>query len=174
MADWKANAQRLEAAHAYNPADEHESCGVGLVASIDGTLRRDVVEAGIQALQAIWHRGAVDADGKTGDGAGIHLRIPQDFFREHVERAGQAVGDSLIAVGMVFLPRTDLVAQERCRCIVEEEILSRGYKIFGWRQVPVNVDLIGEKANATRPEIEQMWSLAPLEQMKSGSSAIST
>ena len=156
VADWKANVERLQAAHAYNPADEHENCGVGFVASIDGTPRREVVEAGIQALQAIWHRGAVDADGKTGDGAGIHLQIPQDFFREHVERAGQAVGDSLIAVGMVFLPRTDLAAQERCRCIVEEEILSRGYKIYGWRQVPVNVEVIGEKANATRPEIEQI------------------
>ncbi|MEP6147864.1 MAG: glutamate synthase large subunit, partial [Nisaea sp.] len=156
VADWKANVERLQAAHAYNPADERENCGVGFVASIDGTPRRDVVEAGIQALQAIWHRGAVDADGKTGDGAGIHLQIPQDFFREHVERAGQAVGDSVLAVGMVFLPRTDLAAQERCRCIVEEEILSRGYKIFGWRQVPVNVEVIGEKANATRPEIEQI------------------
>jgi glutamate synthase (NADPH/NADH) large chain len=57
---------------------------------------------------------------------------------------------------MVFLPRTDLAAQERCRVIVEREILAYGYTIYGWRQVPVNVEVIGEKANATRPEIEQI------------------
>ena len=72
----------------YDPADEHDACGVGLVASIDGKPRREVVEAGIEALKAVWHRGAVDADGKTGDGAGIHVQIPQDFFHEHVARTG--------------------------------------------------------------------------------------
>ena len=88
VAEWKANASKLEAAHAYNPADEHEACGVGFVASIDGTPRRDVVEAGIQALQAIWHRGAVDADGKTGAGAGIHVQIPVNFFYDQIQRTG--------------------------------------------------------------------------------------
>jgi glutamate synthase (NADPH) large chain len=61
-----------------------------------------------------------------------------------------------IAVGMVFLPKTDLGAQERCRQIIETEILNAGYAIYGWRQVPINVGCIGEKANATRPEIEQI------------------
>ena len=68
----------------YSEAEEHSSCGVGLVVAIDGKKSRKVVEAGIDALKAIWHRGAVDADGKTGDGAGIHLEIAQDFFKEHV------------------------------------------------------------------------------------------
>ena len=104
----------------------------------------------------VWHRGAVDADGKTGDGAGIHVEIPQDFFKEHIERTGHSADDSSIAVGMVFLPRTDLAGQERCRCIVESEILKFGYQIYGWRQVPIDVDVIGDKANATRPEIEQI------------------
>ncbi|MEX2009731.1 MAG: glutamate synthase central domain-containing protein, partial [Dongiaceae bacterium] len=140
----------------YDPADEHDSCGVGLVAAIDGKPRRQVVEAGIAALKAVWHRGAVDADGKTGDGAGIHVQIPQDFFKDHVRRSGHALGDGRLAVGQVFLPRTDLSAQERCRVIVEREILTWGYTIYGWRQVPVNVEVIGEKANATRPEIEQI------------------
>ena len=67
---------------------EHDACGVGLVASLDGKARRDVVQAGIDALKAVWHRGAVDADGKTGDGAGIHVEIPQDFFAEAVARGG--------------------------------------------------------------------------------------
>ncbi|RMF16048.1 MAG: hypothetical protein D6757_03505, partial [Alphaproteobacteria bacterium] len=62
----------------YDPRDEHEACGVGFVAAIDGKPSRVVVEAALDALRAIWHRGAVDADGKTGDGAGIHIAIPQD------------------------------------------------------------------------------------------------
>ncbi|WP_119679435.1 glutamate synthase large subunit [Indioceanicola profundi] len=154
--DWKANAAKLEAEHAYNPADEVDSCGVGFVAALDGKPRRAVVEKAIEALRALWHRGAVDADGKTGDGAGIHVQVPQAFFHEHVVRTGHPAPDGLIAVGQVFLPRTDLEAQERCRSIVETEILKWGYTIFGWRQVPINIGVIGEKANATRPEIEQI------------------
>ncbi|HLB79614.1 MAG TPA: hypothetical protein VJJ77_03850, partial [Dongiaceae bacterium] len=140
VAAWRRNAEHLSRAGLYDPAEEHESCGVGLVAAIDGKPRRQVVEAGIAALKAVWHRGAVDADGKTGDGAGIHVQIPQDFFKEHVRRSGQALGDGRLAVGQVFLPRTDLTAQERCRVIVEREILTWGYTIYGWRQVPVNVE----------------------------------
>src|SRR5512141_336206 len=86
VAAWHANARRLEGS--YNPADEHDACGVGLIAALDGKKRRDVVQAGIDALKAVWHRGAVDADGKTGDGAGIHIEIPQDFFADAVERGG--------------------------------------------------------------------------------------
>ncbi|MEM8914953.1 MAG: glutamate synthase large subunit, partial [Pseudomonadota bacterium] len=148
--------QKLIDAHAYDPADEHDACGVGFVASLDGEPRREVVQAGIDALKAVWHRGAVDADGKTGDGAGIHLEIPQAFFEESVERTGHKALKGPIAVGMVFLPRTDFDAQEYCRCVVEGEILRAGYGIYGWRQVPINVDIIGSKANDTRPEIEQI------------------
>jgi glutamate synthase (NADPH/NADH) large chain len=156
-----AMEKRLTDAGVYSPDDEHDSCGVGLVVSIDGRPRRDVVEKGIEALQAIWHRGAVDADGKTGDGAGIHLEIAEDFFREHIRRIGHDLDKGRLAVGMVFLPRTDVAAQERCRCIVEEEVLRAGYRIYGWRQVPVDVSIIGMKANATRPEIEQIMFSMP-------------
>lgn len=153
---WKAEAARLADGGLYDPADEHGSCGVGMVVAIDGKPRREVVEAGIDALKAVWHRGAVDADGKTGDGAGIQVEIPQDFFHEHTIRTGHTPGPGPIAVGMIFLPRTDLTGQERCRCIVEAQIIQFGYAIYGWRQVPLNVAVIGEKANATRPEIEQI------------------
>jgi len=140
----------------YDPADEHSSCGVGLVAALDGKPSREVVLRGVEALKAIWHRGAVDADGKTGDGAGILLEIPQEFFREHIIATGHQPAKGRIAVGMAFLPRVDLSAQETCRTIVETEILDLGYTIYGWRQVPVDVSVIGEKAEATRPEIEQV------------------
>ncbi|SHJ00210.1 glutamate synthase large subunit [Wenxinia saemankumensis] len=137
--------------------DEHASCGVGLIVSIDGTPSRGVVEKGIQALKAVWHRGAVDADGKTGDGAGIHVQIPVPFFDDQIRRTGhEPIEGRMIAVGQVFLPRNDFGAQETCRTIVETEVLRMGHYIYGWRHVPVNIDVLGEKANATRPEIEQI------------------
>ncbi len=141
----------------YSADEEHSSCGVGLVVSIDGKASRTVVESGIAALKAIWHRGAVDADGKTGDGAGIHVQIPAPFFYDQVRRTGhQPKPELLMAVGQVFLPRTNFAAQETCRTIVETEVLRMGYYIYGWRHVPVNISVLGEKANATRPEIEQI------------------
>jgi glutamate synthase (NADPH/NADH) large chain len=151
---WDRNTKAL--AGSYDASQEHDACGVGMIAALDGRRRRDVVQAGIDALKAVWHRGAVDADGKTGDGAGIHIEIPQDFFADAVRRMGAVLRPGPIAVGQVFMPKADLGAQERCRQIVETEILALGYEIYGWRQVPINVDCIGEKANATRPEIEQI------------------
>ena len=141
----------------YAEEEEHSSCGVGLVVSIDGKPSRRVVENGINALKAIWHRGAVDADGKTGDGAGIHVQIPVPFFYDQIRRTGhEPKTDQLMAVGQVFLPRTNFGAQETCRTIVETEVLRMGYYIYGWRHVPVDISCLGEKANATRPEIEQI------------------
>jgi glutamate synthase (NADPH) large chain len=160
-AKWKAEQEAkrayMDANGMYREADEHSSCGVGMVVSIDGKATRTVVENGIKALRAIWHRGAVDADGKTGDGAGIHVQIPVPFFYDQIERTGHTPNQNeLVAVGQVFLPRTDFSAQETCRTIVETEVLRMGYYIYGWRHVPVDVSCLGDKANATRPEIEQI------------------
>ncbi|WP_018631821.1 glutamate synthase large subunit [Neomegalonema perideroedes] len=152
----EAERRKLAETGMYRLEDERDSCGVGFVVAIDGKPRREVVENAIAALKAIWHRGAVDADGKTGDGAGIHVQIPQEFFREHVRRTGHEPLPGRLAVGQIFLPRTDFGAQEACRTIVESEIIRMGYYIYGWRQPPVNVSILGEKANATRPEIEQI------------------
>ncbi|PKP67733.1 MAG: glutamate synthase large subunit, partial [Alphaproteobacteria bacterium HGW-Alphaproteobacteria-8] len=158
--DWAAShdaaRKRLAETGMFREEDEHSSCGVGFVVAVDGKPRREVVETGIAALKAIWHRGAVDADGKTGDGAGIHIQIPTRFFQDQIRRTGHEAGDEMIAVGMVFLPRADLGAQETCRTIVETEVLRQGYYIYGWRQVPMNIAVLGDKANATRPEIEQI------------------
>ncbi|MFK7761853.1 MAG: glutamate synthase large subunit [Roseobacter sp.] len=157
VAQEEAKRAKMAETGLYAPEEEHSSCGVGLVVSIDGKPSRRVVENGIQALKAIWHRGAVDADGKTGDGAGIHVQIPARFFYDQVRRTGHhPKTDLMMAVGQVFLPRTDFGAQETCRTIVETEILRMGYYIYGWRHVPVNVSVLGDKANATRPEIEQI------------------
>ena len=92
-ASWVAREEAKRAYMAehglYRSDDEHASCGVGLVVSIDGKKSRKVVENGIDALKAVWHRGAVDADGKTGDGAGIHVQIPVPFFYDQVKRTGR-------------------------------------------------------------------------------------
>ena len=159
--DWMEKQESLrawmDANGLYKAEDEHSSCGVGLVVAINGKASRKVVQNGIDALKAVWHRGAVDADGKTGDGAGIHVQIPVRFFYDQVRRTGHEPDPKkLIAVGQVFLPRTDFGAQERCRTIVETEVLRMGHYIYGWRHVPVNTSVLGEKANATRPEIEQI------------------
>ena len=159
--NWKAEEEAkrnwLAENGMYSEEEEHSSCGVGLVVSVNGKPSRKVVEAGIDALKAIWHRGAVDADGKTGDGAGIHVQIPVPFFYDQIRRTGhEPREDQLMAVGQVFLPRTNFGAQEACRTIVETEVLRMGHSIYGWRHVPVEISCLGEKANATRPEIEQI------------------
>ncbi len=154
--DYLINKKKLIQNHVYSENDEHSSCGVGLIASISGLPSRKIVEMGVQALKVLYHRGAVDADGKTGDGAGIQLGIPKDFFKEKINRSGHKLNNFPFAVGMIFLPRTNFEAQEKARIIIESEIIKEGFKIFGWRHVPINTKIIGEKAKASLPEIEQI------------------
>ena len=165
MENWTANdSERLRLAEEgmYRPEFESDACGVGLIAATDGKPSRRVVVSAIDALKAVWHRGAVDADGKTGDGAGIHVDLPVRFFDDAIAASGHKPLPNRLAVGMVFLPRTDLAAQETCRTLVESEIIDAGYTIYGWRQVPVDVSVIGTKAQATRPEIEQIMIAGPM------------
>ena len=153
---YKKNLKKLIKGHSYNPSYEHDACGVGFIASTEGKKSRKIVEFGIQALKAVWHRGAVDADGKTGDGAGIHIEIPKDFFVERIENAGRRHDQGKICVGMIFLPRNDYPAQEKSKTIVENELLSKNYYVYRWRQVPVNTKVLGSKAEDNRPEIVQV------------------
>ena len=152
----KKNLNLLKKNNIYSESQEHDACGVGFVVSTEGKKSRKVVEYGIEALKAVWHRGAVDADGKTGDGAGIHVEIPQDFFIEKIENTGHSSDNSDVCVGMVFLPRNNYPAQEQCRTIVESILTKSNFNIYGWRQVPVNPKVLGEKAELTRPEIAQV------------------
>ncbi len=143
---YKKNLRKLTDAKCYDPRHEHDACGVGFVASTEGKKLRKVVEYGIEALKAVWHRGAVDADGKSGDGAGIHVEIPKDFFIERIENAGRKHKEGEICVGMIFLPRNDYTSQEKCKTIVENELLRKNYYVYRWRQVPVNTKVLGIKA----------------------------
>ncbi len=153
---YKKNLKKLIDNNVYNSSQEHDACGVGFITSTEGKKTRQVVEYGIQALKAVWHRGAVDADGKTGDGAGIHIEIPKDFFVERIKNAGREHKEGIICVGMIFLPRNDYSSQEKCKTIVENELLNRNYYIYRWRQVPVNTKVLGTKAESNRPEIVQV------------------
>ena len=157
MNNYKKNKSLLKKTHNYKDEMEHDACGVGIIASTDGKKSRKVVEYGIEALKAIWHRGAVDADGKSGDGAGIQIEIAPEFFKEKILSTGHTPDeDKRICVGMVFLPRTDYTEQEKCREIIESALLEGNYYIYGWRQVPINPSVLGRTADQNRPEIAQV------------------
>ncbi len=138
----------------YNPLDEHDACGVGFVADVSGRKTHDIIQSALEALCNLTHRGAVDADGRTGDGAGLLTQLPSKFFRREAERLGQRPEDDL-AVGVFFLPR-DETAAARCREITIRLSTNHGLAPLGWRQVPVDESVLGAKALATAPKIEQL------------------
>ncbi len=157
MKNYLKNKKLLIKNNSYDKTMEHEACGVGLIATTNGKKSRKVVEHGIEALKAVWHRGAVDADGKSGDGAGIKIEISPDFFNQKILNTGHEHDqDKRICVGMIFLPRNDYAAQEKCRSIIETVLLKQNYYIYGWRQVPVNPKVLGSTAESNRPEIAQV------------------
>ena len=157
MKIYNKNKNLLRNNHSYHPSMEHAACGVGLITSLNGKKSRQVVDYGIEALKAVWHRGAVDADGKSGDGAGICIEIPQNFFLEKIQETGHShKGNNEICVGMVFLPKAEYSAQERCKALVEQVLLEKDFYIYGWRQVPVNPNVLGKTADSNRPEITQV------------------
>ncbi|HEY3135403.1 MAG TPA: glutamate synthase large subunit [Blastocatellia bacterium] len=141
----------------YDPRFEHDSCGVGFVADISGRVSHGVLETALDALSNLAHRGAVDADGKTGDGAGVLTQIPRKLLLREVERLGQDFLDPYdLAVGMLFLPGEDQSAATACRKIVERVLERHGLVVIGWRRAPVNQEALGAKAAATAPLIEQV------------------
>tara|TARA_Y100001970_G_scaffold213499_1_gene260953 strand:+ start:5739 stop:10238 length:4500 start_codon:yes stop_codon:yes gene_type:complete len=151
------NKKLLEKNNSYDSSLEHDACGVGLITSLDGKKRRDVVEYGIESLKAVWHRGAIDADGKSGDGAGICIEIPKEFFLEKIKDTGhQHTDTNEICVGMIFLPKTEYSDQEKSKTIVEQVLIENDFYIYGWRQVPVNPNVLGSTAESNRPEITQV------------------
>ena len=140
----------------YAPEFEHDSCGVGFVASTHGECSNRILRLGLESICNLNHRGAVDADSKTGDGAGVLTQIPYAIFRQELERLGHELAeDTDLAVGFVFLPHDNAYAQSRCKTIVEEVVQERNLFLLGWRDVPIDVRVLGEKAQSTMPRIEQ-------------------
>ena len=153
MNNYDKNLKLLEDNYIYSKNMEHDACGVGLVASTEGKKTRKIVEYGIEALKALWHRGAVDADGKTGDGAGIHIEIPYDFFIEKIETKGHKHDDSEICIGMIFLPRDNFNVQEDCKTIVEKSLLNQILKFMGGDKFQSTQKFWAKKQIVTDPKL---------------------
>ncbi|MGN9907138.1 glutamate synthase large subunit [Phytohabitans sp. LJ34] len=138
----------------YDPAYEHDACGVAFVADLSGQRSHDVVAKGLSALCRLDHRGARGAEPNTGDGAGIMLQVPDEFFRAVVDFPLPPAGQ--YATGLVFLPHDEEAAARAIR-VLEKYALVEGADLLGWRDVPVDPSDLGESAEAARPRIRQVF-----------------
>lgn len=137
----------------YDPAEEHDACGVGLLVNIRGTKSHRLVEKGLQVLEHMVHRGAEGADPKTGDGAGIMVQIPHEF----ILLQGIAVPEKgRYGTGLVFMPK-DEESQREIIDIIEREAIEKGLSLIAVRDVPVNNEQLGEVARAAEPAIKQIF-----------------
>ena len=141
----------------YDPANEHDACGMGFVAHIHGERSRTVVSDALEVLRNLAHRGAAGSDPTTGDGAGILLQIPHAFFRPACAARGVSLPDAgAYGVGMVFLP-TDPAARERCETIIDQCVRESGCRVLGWREVPTDPRHAGIDARRAQPAIRQLF-----------------
>ena len=138
----------------YDPVNEHDACGVGFVANFKGVKSHEIVTQGLQILERLEHRGAVGADPLAGDGAGILLQIPHEFFKAVADFELPDVGS--YAVGMVFLPQNDTARQQAEDQIVHF-IREEGQELLGWRDVPVDNSGLGESVLPSEPVIRQVF-----------------
>ena len=138
----------------YLPEFEHDNCGAGFICSLKGKTSNDIIHKALEILDKLEHRGAVSADGKTGDGAGILIDIPHDFFQEVSSFKLPKPGE--YAVGNVFLPQKEN-QRNYCISVFEENIEKQGLKLLGWRDVPVNRSVPGRIAMETEPFVKQLF-----------------
>ena len=146
-----------EAHGMYDPDREHDSCGVGFVANMHNEKSHDIVRMGLEILLNIDHRGATGADPKAGDGCGMLSQIPHDFFAREASRLGfelPAPGD--YAIGVMFLPK-DETARQTIETIANEAIAAEGFRLLGWRDVPVDSSVLGESVVGSEPFIRQVF-----------------
>jgi glutamate synthase (NADPH/NADH) large chain len=143
----------------YDPAFERDSCGFGLIANLDDMPSHWVVETAISALARLTHRGAVAADGKTGDGCGLLIKFPREFLRAVGEELGFNIGERF-AVGSLFLSQDDEAAAA-ARAEIDRAVAELGLEVAGWRVVPIDPSVCGEQAMRTLPRIEQLFVNAP-------------
>jgi glutamate synthase (NADPH/NADH) large chain len=142
----------------YDPANEHDACGIGFVAHIKGNKSHAIIEQGLLILKNIDHRGAVGADKLMGDGAGILIQIPDQYFREEMAKQGVALPPAgEYGVGMVFLPKEN-ASRIACEQEIERAIRDEGQILLGWRDVPVDVEMpMSPIVRATEPVIKQVF-----------------
>ncbi len=141
----------------YDPQFEHDACGVGVVANVKGVRSHDIIQKGIQVLINLGHRGAAGSDPKTGDGAGILIQMPHEFFSRECARLGFTLPPpGEYGVGMVFLPQ-DPAQREACYRVFDEVVREEGQVLLGWRDVPVDDSQIGETSREVQPYIRQVF-----------------
>ena len=138
----------------YDPRNEHDACGVGFVADIKGRKSHTIIVQGLKILDRLTHRGAVGADPRAGDGAGILLQLPDDFFRAVVDFELPESGS--YAVGMLYLPQED-EARTDAEATILRFVESEGQQLIGWRDVPVNNKGLGVSVRPTEPVIRQVF-----------------
>lgn len=138
----------------YLPDFEHDNCGAGFICSLKGKKSNDIIHKALEILDKLEHRGAVSADGKTGDGAGILIDIPHDFFKAVCGFDLPRPGD--YAVSNVFLPQKEN-QRDYCISIFERNIKEQGLRLLGWRDVPVNKSVPGRIAMETEPFVKQLF-----------------
>ena len=141
----------------YSPELEHDSCGVGVVANITGERSHRIIEESLQVLVNLGHRGACGRDPETGDGAGMLIQMPHQFFQRETEALQFTLpGPDEYGVGMVFLP-PEPSAESACRKLIEDSIVDAGLELLGWRDVPVDRTKLGRDAAAVCPSIRQVF-----------------
>ncbi|MGE9291278.1 MAG: glutamate synthase large subunit [Puniceicoccales bacterium] len=140
----------------YHPDQEHDACGVGFIANIKGERSYSILDRALQGLKNLAHRGAIDADAVTGDGAGVLTQIPYRLFETFLEENGKSLYEkSDLGVGMIFLPRDDEYARNHAKQIIEDAVKREKLNFLAWRDVPVNPECLGKKAELTRPAVVQ-------------------
>src|SRR5712692_2017804 len=132
---------------------DHDACGTGFITRLGGPPSYDIIQLALTALERLTHRGGVDADGASGDGAGLLTSLPQKFFRARAQEL-QIELPELFGVGFAFFPP---LASGEARAYVEAAADTERLRVIGWRRVPVNVDSLGRKALAIMPEIWQFF-----------------
>ncbi len=141
----------------YDGAHEHDACGVGFVANIKGKKSHDIIEQGLTILRNLTHRGAVGADPKASDGAGILIQIPDAFFREEMAKQNiKLPPPGHYGIGMVFLPR-EPASRLACEYEIERAIKDEGQTLLGWRDVPIDSEDLGESVKLVEPVIRQVF-----------------
>ena len=141
----------------YDSQYEHDACGVGFLADINGRKSHDMVERGIEVLKNLLHRGAIGADMNTGDGAGILFQVPDKFFRNRCEDLKiKLPAEGRYGVGMIFMPRS-AEARHKCTALIEKTAEAEGLKVLGWREAPTDNSVLGVKAKNEQPVVMQCF-----------------
>ncbi len=158
MANYMFHPEGVPQAHGlYDPKNEHDACGIGLYANIHNIKSHDVVSKGLQILKNLDHRGAVGADPKAGDGAGIMVQLPHDLFVAEAKKNGfELPASGQYGVGQLFMPREPFFRQEIER-IWWEAAREEGLKVLGWRDMPVDSSVLGYSVKDTEPFHRQVF-----------------